>query len=185
MVLQLISPGSVNRAEGVLAEYRSLTGNLSNKLQTADVSGQIIECLHVSSCMSGTTCWQLPHRHEVVAEISLEGEELDACLLLFIRRVLQEGASAEAAPDLLGARFYVAQRQNDSRTNRSTAFSFAPSDMQSGKRQAILSSLKAATVDGGNIWLESYMFSTRMVPAHSKDSAHLSQHTSGLSLIHI
>jgi hypothetical protein len=184
----LVSSGSLRRAQDVLAEYHGLLGGaLPPPPAVSGSSAQYIEALHISSCLSGGVSRHRPHRHEVVVEGSLGGDDLDAGLLLFIRRVLQEGAAAEAARGMLGARVFVSMRAADEARGRQgagsepdkTPFSFVPSEIKSGRRAVILSSMRAALIDGGSVWLDSHHLSAHTIPALGPGGAHRPQPSAG------
>lgn len=182
--MQLISSASTRRAEELLAEFRDLTGGLPASLVSNGIRAQYVEALHISSCMTGSVRSHRPHVHEAVVEASLAGEDLDACLLLFIRRVLEEGARAEAAAPLIAPYILVYMRESVSSSDvAKPPLSFAPNEMQSARRQVFLSSMKAAIVGGGSVWLQCFYYTEHAVPPMRDESQHLSQTTAGYVLL--
>ena len=178
----------MRRGLDVIAEFRGLTGNLPAAVSSNNSNAHYVEALHIRSCMTGAVRYLRPHIHEVVVEASFEGDDMDACLMLFIRRILQEGAQAEESSRVLNSHIDVLMREprctkNRDAVERKKPFTFVPNEIKSSKRQSILSSMKAAIVDGGSIWLCCYICTAHTVPAFKGTSQHLSQRTSGYLLL--
>lgn len=171
-----------------MSEFRGLTGNLPAEVSSNNSNAHYVETLHINSCMTGAVRCLRPHVHAVVVEASFEGEDMDACLMLFIRRILQEGTEAEESHRILNVHIDVLMREPNCTKNRDAVekkkpFTFVPSEIKSSKRQSILSSMKAAIVDGGSIFLHCYYFTAHTIPTFKDASHHLSQRTSGYILL--
>lgn len=164
--MQLISPNSVLWAEEILSNFRAKLGKLASTVHANGVTGRYIEALHVNSCMSGAVRFHRPHHHDVVVEASYFGDELDACLLLFLRRILEEGGLAEQTSDLFGVKIVVRKRETETLSTQQSlksVFSFFPSEIKSAKKQVILTAMKAAVVDGGIISMQCYALSAHSI----------------------
>jgi hypothetical protein len=168
------------------------TGDLPAASNSNGVAAQYVDLIHVGSILSDS----IEHHRGFVFNVSVESifsaESLEVCLVTFIRRIIEEGTHAEAHESVLCAKIRVSPRQAEpllevkssaTTTNSSKAFVFYPSETTSAKKGAILSTMKAAAIDGGTIALEMYLLSSMTAAAHQPESKHLREIVHGYTMV--
>lgn len=170
---KLISVVAVKRMASLLAAFREAMGSLPSVVQTNNSKSHFMETAAVTGCLSPNVGVVRSHVLENVVEAVVEAKSLDMALTVFIRRIVDEGFLAEKSKYIASAQIKV---RISGRSQRVVVFRVQEID---SKRQQVLTVMKAAVVDSGEIYLELYMRAGRQLVPLEADGAHVQEPTTG------
>ena len=176
---KLVSVSAITRIYSILVALKEALGSLPRETRTKGIEGTFMEVASVSACMSDSLSRPVTHHLEVTIEaliknISDKGQaSFDDCLMLFIRRVVEEAYLADRSADIITDHIQVVMGINGKHVQ------VIPLKTMRARRQQVLSILKAAVVDDGEISLDMYMMVRRNLPTFSDASAAYAEPTFG------
>ncbi len=131
-------------------------------VSTVSCNAQYIHTLPVQCITSGDVLFRREHSFQVVVEGIMTGNNLEAALLLFIRRIVEEGSNLEHSNRLIGVVIAVKSSSEGERSKQE--FTFPPSEIRTAKKQMLMSRLTAAAIDGGVISLRGILIERHALP---------------------
>lgn len=139
-----------------------------------------MEVIAVQSCFNQLIAQPRVHRVDITIEILIHGNTLDESLVIFIRRVLEEAHYSNISPNILSSHLLVAVDPTDL-----TNVQEIDIRTMKTKRHQILTLLNTAVANGGEIFLEFYIRTRRVLPAFAgvSDSGLYREETEGLLLL--
>ena len=161
---KLLSVVAIRRLCMVLDGLRKALGSFPLHVKKPSSTSDFIETATINSCLAGNVAIPRPHLIETVVEAVIEAKDLDAALDIFIRRVVDEGFAAEKSPAIVSAQINVLMSGRSAHVTP-----FRVSEIHAKTRQ-VLSAMKTAVVDNGDIYLELFFRVCRVLPSFTPDS---------------
>lgn len=124
----------------------------ASHVKTANIEANFLEVYLIPSCLSSLVSHPRPNRVSIITEALIKSSSLDDSLTLFIRRILEETHYAEQSSSIVVASLRTETIFSDAKR----VHEIDVSTMKT-KRQYVLSILKAAVCDEGDIILEFYL----------------------------
>lgn len=161
---KLMSTIAIRRVWALLTALKEALGKLPTSVVTGNSKSMFIETVAASNCFSSSSAIARAHALESVVESIIEAKSLDQALIVFIRRVVDEAFAAEKSKHIASAQIKVILSGRDSRM-----LCFRVKEIDS-KRQQVMSVLKAAVVDSGEIFLELFLKVERVLPGMTEEA---------------
>ncbi len=159
---KLINSASMKELKDTSKLIREAFGSPAAHLKTERVEAHFVDVFHVTSFLRQQVAQPRQHRVDMTVEVLISGRTFDECLTLFLRRVLEDAHCSEQSPAMLSAHLAAETAEGstqliDIRTMRA-------------KRQQVLTTLKAAVVNDGEVSLRLYMRRSKSLLAFHGDS---------------
>lgn len=104
---KLVSLSAINRVYSVMVALKEALGSLPREAKTRGIEATFMEAVPVCMCMSDALSRPVTHRLEVTVEALIKNvsdksqASFDDCLMLFIRRVVEEAYLADRCADIV------------------------------------------------------------------------------------
>jgi len=179
---KILSVTSIKRVWSIVVAIREALGNLPPITKSRGMEATFMEVVASSSCLREDIAQPQSHALEMTVEALIKVDPtssgsgssgssasfatFDECLMLFIRRVVEEAYQADQGQDVLTACIKVVMGGGGASGRRTQKI-----DIKSMKtrRQQVLSILKAAIVDDGEISLQMFMRVKRILPPLNRE----------------
>ena len=161
---KLMSTIAIRRTWALLSALKEALGKFPASTVTGNSKSYFIETVSASNCFSSTSAIARAHALESVVESIVEAKSLDHALIMFIRRIVEEAFTAEKSKYIASAQIKVIL---SGRSSRMIVFRVQEID---SKRQQVMSVMKAAIVDSGEIFLELFLKVVRVLPCMTEEA---------------
>jgi hypothetical protein len=152
-----------------------MLGNGPVNLKTPNFDAYFLESFSVSAALSANMALPRRHRAELTVEAVVRGRSFDECITGFIKRVIEEAYQADLNRDILTANLKATMGRGSSHTI----------DIKTvkKKRAQVLSVIKSAILDDGEVFIEMFVKSAMVLPALGVDSLPYTEESTGF--IHV
>jgi hypothetical protein len=140
-------------------------------VKTAKFEASFLEVPSVSLAFSAAIAQPRSLRAALTVEAVIKGKAFDDCINAFIKRVVEEAFEAEQNKDILTVSFKAVM-------GRGSAHVIDVKTIRS-KRVQVLSLLKSAVMDDGEVYVEMYVRYSSVLPPLGPSSALYSEETAG------
>ena len=156
-ISKLVDETSLQNVLVLLPTIRDALGNLPAKVTTKTIEATFVECSSINDGLAANLMTPRVHNFEVTIEAVVKGVVFDDCLVLFIRRVIEEAYCAGQSKIILSKNITVT-------TGKNRVVQTIPIKSVKTRRQQILSLLKTAIIDEGEIYLEMFLKVKHLLP---------------------
>lgn len=172
-VSKLISTSSIMRLKSIALLVKEALGSFPRNLKSRNTDATFIEVGSIRNCLSHKIAIPKSHSYELSVEGIVKGDSIDECLNLFIRRIAEEAYQADQSPVVISAHVKACLNA------RSGKFQSINVKAMKTQRQQVLTTLKSAIMDDGDIYLEFYLFVKRTLPCLSESAIVYAESTQG------
>jgi len=156
-ISKLVDETSLKNVLVLLPTIRDALGNLPAKVTTKTIEATFVECSSINDGLAASLMTPRVHNFEVTIEAIVKGVVFDDCLVLFIRRVIEEAYCAGQSKIIMSKNITVT-------TGKNRVVQTIPIKTVKTRRQQILSLLKTAIIDEGEIYVEMFLKVKHLLP---------------------